>query len=86
LSPLATTIELIIQLDSFIVLARVLMSWINIDPYSPLARAIYNLTEPVLAPVRNILPPAAGLDFSPIVVILLLQVVGQILVSMFSHA
>jgi YggT family protein len=86
LSPLATTIELIIQLYSFIVLARVLMSWINIDPYSPLARAIYNLTEPVLAPVRNILPPAAGLDFSPIVVILLLQVVGQILVSMFSHA
>ena len=86
MSPLATTIELIIQLYSFIVLARVLMSWVNIDPYSPLARAIYNLTEPVLAPVRNILPPAAGLDFSPIVVILLLQVVGQILVSMFSHA
>jgi YggT family protein len=85
LSPLATTIELIIQLYSFIVLARVLMSWVNIDPYSPLARAIYNLTEPVLAPVRNILPPAAGLDFSPIVVILLLQVVGQILVSMFSN-
>jgi YggT family protein len=83
LSGLATTIELIIQLYSFIILARVLMSWINIDPYSPLARAIFNLTEPVLAPVRNILPPAAGLDFSPIIVILLLQVVGQILLSMF---
>jgi YggT family protein len=83
---LATTIELIISLYSFIILARVLMSWVNIDPYSPLARAIYNLTEPVLAPVRNILPPVAGLDFSPIVVFLLLQVVGQILVTMFSNA
>jgi YggT family protein len=83
LSALATTIELIIQLYTFIVLARVLMSWINIDPYSPLARTIYNLTEPLLAPVRNILPPAAGLDFSPIIVILLLQVVGQIVISMF---
>jgi YggT family protein len=83
LSALATTIELIIQLYSFLILARVLMSWINIDPYSPLARVIFNLTEPVLAPFRNILPPAAGLDFSPIVVIILLQVVGQILISMF---
>ncbi|HVO68853.1 MAG TPA: YggT family protein [Aggregatilineaceae bacterium] len=86
MSALATAIELIIQLYSFIILARVLMSWVNIDPYSPLARAIYNLTEPVLAPVRNVLPPAAGLDFSPIVVILLLQVVGRILASMFSSA
>jgi len=83
LSALATTIELIIQLYSFVILARVLMSWVNIDPYSPLARAIYNLTEPVLQPIRNLLPPAAGLDFSPIIVILLLQVVGQILIAMF---
>jgi len=85
LSALATTIELIIQLYSFIILARVLMSWVNIDPYSPIARTIYNLTEPVLAPVRNVLPPAAGLDFSPIIVILLLQVVGQILYAMLSQ-
>ena len=83
MSALATTIELIIQLYSFVILARVLMSWVNIDPYSPLARAIYNLTEPVLQPIRNLLPPAAGLDFSPIIVILLLQVVGQILIAMF---
>lgn len=75
-------VELLIQLYSLVILARVLMSWVNIDPYSPLARTIFNLTEPVLAPVRNLLPPAAGLDFSPIIVMVLLQIVGRMLVTM----
>jgi len=79
----AFTITLLIQLYSLVVLARVLMSWVNIDPYSPLARAIFNMTEPVLQPVRNLLPPAAGIDFSPLVVLIVLQIVGQILVTAF---
>jgi YggT family protein len=75
---------LFVQLYSLLILARVLMSWINIDPYSPVARAIFDLTEPVLAPIRNLLPPAGGLDFSPIIVIILLQVLQQIIQTMFS--
>jgi YggT family protein len=75
---------LFVQLYSLIILARVLMSWINIDPYSPVARAIFDLTEPVLAPIRNLLPPAGGLDFSPIIVIILLQVLQQIIQTMLS--
>ncbi len=75
-------VELFIQLYSLVILARVLMSWVNIDPYSPLARTIFNLTEPVLAPVRNLLPPTAGLDFSPIIVMVLLQVIGRMIVTM----
>jgi YggT family protein len=80
---MATIFALLIQLYSFVILARVLMSWVNIDPYSPLARVIFDLTEPVLAPVRNMLPPAAGLDFSPIIVMVLLNILGSILASMF---
>lgn len=79
----AAVITLFIQLYSFVILARVLMSWVNIDPYSPVARIIYDLTEPVLAPVRSLLPPTAGLDFSPIIVMVLLQIFGQILITMF---
>jgi len=82
LEGLAMMVELFIQLYSLVILARVLMSWVNIDPYSPLARTIFNLTEPVLAPVRNLLPPAAGLDFSPIIVMVLLQVIGRMIVTM----
>ncbi|MBN1679179.1 MAG: YggT family protein [Anaerolineae bacterium] len=77
-------IATLVQLYSFVILARVLMSWVQIDPNSSLARAIYDLTEPVLQPVRNMLPPASGLDFSPIIVIILLQVVSQFMISLFT--
>ena len=80
---LGSIIVMLVNIYSFVILARVLMSWVNVDPYSPLARVIYDLTEPVLAPARNLLPPAGGLDFSPIVVLVLLQVLAQILGNMF---
>lgn len=81
---MAELVALLIQLYSMIILARVLMSWVQIDPSSPLARTLIDLTEPVLKPIRDLMPPAAGLDFSPIIAIILLQVLGQILVQMFA--
>ena len=78
----AAIVQLFFQLYSFVILARVLMSWVNIDPYSPVARTIYDLTEPVLAPVRNLMPAAGGLDFSPIIVLVLLQVIESMVVMM----
>lgn len=78
----AALVQLFFQMYSFVVLARVLMSWVNVDPYSPLARTIFDLTEPVLAPVRNLMPTAGGLDFSPIIVLVLLRVVESMLVMM----
>ena len=81
---MAALISLLIQLYSFVILARVLMSWVQVDPSSPLARTLSARTEPVLGPIRNALPPAAGLDFSPIIAIVLLQVIGQVLVMFFA--
>ncbi len=83
MSPLASMIEMFVQVYSLIILARVLMSWINVDPNSQLGRVIFDLTEPVLAQVRNALPPAAGLDFSPIIVMVLLQIIGQMIITAF---
>jgi YggT family protein len=80
---LGPIIWMLINIYSLVILARVLMSWLNVNPYSPVAQVIFNLTEPVLAPVRNLLPPAGGLDFSPIIVLVVLQILGQILVNMF---
>lgn len=79
-------ILLITQLYSFILLARVLMSWVQIDPDSPLARTLYQLTEPVLAPVRNLLPPMSGLDFSPIIAMFGVQIIGTIIAQIFTQA
>lgn len=81
---LAALIQLLIFIFSILILARVLMSWIQINPYSPLAQMIFNLTEPILAPVRNLLPPASGLDFSPLIVLIGIQVLGSILIQIFS--
>ena len=78
---MAALINLIIMALWLLILARVLMSWVRVDPYSPLARTIYDLTEPILAPVRNLLPPMGGFDFSPIIVLIGIQLIGQILIS-----
>ena len=53
----------------WIVIARVIISWVNADPSNPLVRFIYGATEPVLEPVRRALPVyTGGFDLSPIVV------------------
>ncbi|MBK34443.1 MAG: hypothetical protein CME26_02805 [Gemmatimonadetes bacterium] len=49
------------------------MSWFSPDPSHPVVRGIYALTEPVLGPVRRILPPMGGFDLSPIVIFLVLM-------------
>lgn len=80
-------ILIITQLYSFIILGRVLMSWVQVDPYSPLARTLYQLTEPVLAPLRNMMGGAmAGLDFSPIIAMIGIQIIGNIIAQAFISA
>ena len=63
------------------ILARVLISWIRVDPYNPLVRFLYQITEPVLAPIRRVLPTAGGLDFSPIVAFFGLELVRRLLIG-----
>ena len=64
----------LIDLYSLIVLIAVVLSWVRLDPRNPVVTAIYRLTEPVLAPIRKALPPMGGLDLSPMVLLLVLQV------------
>ena len=58
----------LLDIYSIILLIRVLMSWVNPSPFNPIVQIIYRLTEPVLAPVRRILPAFGPIDLSPIVV------------------
>ena len=57
----------------FAVLVEVVLSWVN--PYSPVAPLFQSLTRPFLAPIRRFVPPIANVDLSPLVLLLLLQVV-----------
>jgi YggT family protein len=66
---LAQVLDYILWAYGWILLGRVLISWVNADPYNPIVRFLYVATEPVLAPVRRVLPVyAGGLDLSPVVV------------------
>ena len=59
----------------------VLLSWFGPGMNNPAGSILWSINEPLLRPVRRVLPPQAGLDFSPLVVILLLQVAGIVLSS-----
>lgn len=68
----------LIDLYSLVVLAAVIMSWVRIDSKQPLAMIVSSLTDPVLGPLRRVLPPMGGLDFSPMVLLFGLQILGNL--------
>jgi YggT family protein len=72
-------IATLIDLYSLIVLAAVVVSWVQLAPTHPLRSTLDSLTEPVLAPIRRVLPPVGGLDLSPLVLLFALQLLGRVL-------
>ena len=69
----ATVLDYVLVFFMFITIARAVLSWVSPDPYNPIVRFIHNITEPVLYQIRKRLPMMyGGIDFSPIVVILLI--------------
>jgi YggT family protein len=68
----------LIDIYSLVVLAAVIMSWVRIDPRQPLAMIVASLTDPVLGPLRRVLPPMGGMDFSPMVLLFGLQILGNL--------
>ncbi len=67
----ASVLGMLITLYIYVIIARALISWVNPDPYNPIVRFLYNATEPVLYRVRRTFPfaYAAGIDFSPVIVL-----------------
>jgi YggT family protein len=72
----AQVICLMFNLLIIAVFIRVLLSWFNLDPSSPAVQALHAITEPVLDPIRRIVPRIGMFDLSPIVALILLRVVS----------
>jgi len=73
LSALATVLDYALSLYMIIIIVRALISWVSPDPYNPIVRFLYAVTEPVLSPIRRMLPfTSMGIDFSPIIVFLVI--------------
>ena len=73
---------LLVQIYFFALLAMIILSWVAQGSRHPAIFLLYQVTEPVMAPVRKLLPPMGGLDFSPILVFVLINVVQILLQHM----
>lgn len=79
---LAKALDLALRIYIWVIIIGAIISWVNPDPYHPVVRTIWRLTEPVLRPIRKILPPIAGIDFSPVVAIFLIYLVQEFVVDL----
>lgn len=69
LEALAGVINIVLSVYIWVILGRVIISWVNADQYNPIVRFLYEITEPPLRTIRRYLPVLGGFDFSPIVLI-----------------
>ena len=78
---LATILHILLNLYMWIFIIRALISWVNPDPYNPIVRFLYNITDPVMDRVRRYLPlNFGGIDITPMIIILALIFLDSFLV------
>jgi YggT family protein len=68
-----------LDLYSFVVFVSAALSWFRLSPYNPVVRVTSALTEPLLAPLRRVVPAVNGFDLTPMLLLLLLQLVKHLL-------
>ncbi len=75
-------LNIVLNIFMWIIIIRALISWVNPDPYNPIVQFLYKVTEPVLHPIRRALPMSGiGIDFSPIIVFLIIIFLQSFLVQ-----
>ncbi|WP_374686230.1 YggT family protein [Promineifilum sp.] len=83
---LVSIINTIFFIFYVLLFANIILSWVRVDPYhptwGPLVRLVYGVTDPILNPIRRAMPPMGGLDFSPMVVLLLARVLQSVLIRL----
>jgi YggT family protein len=80
---LAQIVHRLIQLCSLLVLVQVILSYF-VDPYNPVRQFIDRLVNPLLNPIRRVIPQVGMFDFSPLVLIILLQILDSIFMWLFT--
>ena len=75
-------LQLLISVLMLLVIARVLVSWLAPSGGGGLVAFIYQATEPILAPIRRLVPPSGGLDWAPLIVLLLLGLLLRVVMQL----
>ncbi|MCX5857666.1 MAG: YggT family protein [Deltaproteobacteria bacterium] len=79
---LAKIIDMGLTLYLWLIIGRAIISWVNPDPYNPIVTFLYRVTEPVMAPIRRLIPMRGmGIDISPIIVIMIIYFLQMFLVK-----
>jgi len=67
------------------ILARVLLSWIPVDRNNRFVIILYDITEPILGPIRRVMPSLGGLDLSPMIALLLVELAERVLLTLLAR-
>jgi YggT family protein len=80
---LVQVINTFAQILVWVVILSVILSYF-LDPYHPVRRGLNSIVEPMLNPIRQLVPPVGMIDFSPLILIVLIQLAKQIIISLLS--
>ncbi|MFA6636060.1 MAG: YggT family protein [Candidatus Omnitrophota bacterium] len=78
---MALLVSLVFNILYFVLVIRILLSWVNPDPYNEIVQMIYRVSDPVLAPFRRLPLQMGGVDLSPIVAFIVLSVLRNFIVN-----
>lgn len=78
---IAQLIDFLLTAYMWIIIGRAVISWVNADPYNPIVRFLYDVTEPLLSRIRRVVPMSmGGIDFSPMILIMAIMFLQSFLV------
>ncbi len=78
---IAQLLDFLLTAYMWIIIGRAVISWVNADPYNPIVRFLYDVTEPLLSRIRRFLPiNMGGIDFSPMILIMAIMFLQSFLV------
>lgn len=78
MSDLASFVNLVVTVLSFAIIGRALLSWFDPGMQTPVGRFLRDITEPIIAPIRQVVPSLGMFDISPIIALLLLRLIGML--------
>jgi YggT family protein len=82
---LVSFIDLLFWALNLAILIRVIVSWLNVSPYNPIIAFIWQITDPILEPLRRIVPPIGMIDITPILAMVVLSLIQQVLLMVLGQ-
>ncbi|CTS53975.1 TPA: YggT family protein [Escherichia coli] len=78
MNTLTFLLSTVIELYTMVLLLRIWMQWAHCDFYNPFSQFVVKVTQPIIGPLRRVIPAMGGIDFSPMILVLLLYVINMV--------